>query len=77
MGQRRIARLGAIPFWKLFKLRKWLPGALAVAAGLTGPVDHILAQPAPMMPAPGMPGAITPITPIAPARDRASVTSAT
>lgn len=52
------------------KLRKWLPGALAVAAGLTGPVDVVLAQPAaqpdPKMPAPGMPGGVVPIAPVAP-----------
>ena len=52
------------------KFRKWLPGALAVAAGLTGPVDVVLAQPAaqpdPKMPAPGMPGGVVPIAPIAP-----------
>jgi type II secretory pathway component GspD/PulD (secretin) len=47
-----------------------VPGALAVAAGLTGPVDLALAQPAtmpdPKMPAPGMPGAVVPIAPVAP-----------
>ena len=65
MGQRRAARLGALPFGKLFKLRRWLPGVLAVAAGLTGPVDRVLAQPAavPVMPAPGVPGAVAPLAP--------------
>ncbi|MBM3980196.1 MAG: hypothetical protein FJ304_07900 [Planctomycetes bacterium] len=70
MGQRRGARSGAVPFWARFKLRKWVPGALAVAAGLTGPVDLALAQPVPIpdpkMPAPGMPGAVVPIAPVAP-----------
>ncbi len=66
MGQRRSARLGAIPFWKLFKLRKWLPGALAAGAGLLGPVDRVVAQPAQLMPVPGVPGAITPHAPVAP-----------
>ena len=33
MGPRRAARMGAVPFWKLFKLRRWLPGVLAAAAG--------------------------------------------
>jgi type II secretion system protein D len=66
MGQRLSARSGAVPFWKSFKLRKWLPGVLAAAAGLVGPVDRTLAQPVPVMPAPGAPGTVTPMTPAAP-----------
>lgn len=56
MAQR--TRLPAVPFWKLFRLRRWLPGALAVAAGLAGPVGFAAAQPLvpPMMPAPAAPG---------------------
>src|SRR5262245_47883585 len=70
MGQLRGTRLGAFPFGKLFKLRKWFPGILAAAAGLTGPVDYALAQPETppaMMPLPGMPGAVKPLAPVAPA----------
>src|SRR3954467_4407516 len=70
MGHCRGARPGAVPFWKLFRLRRWLPGVLAAAAGLTGPVDRALAQPTtplPMMPAPGTPGAVAPVAPVAPA----------
>lgn len=70
MGQLRGARLGAIPFRKLFKLRKWLPGILAAAAGLLGPVDYAFSQPAtdavPML-KPGMPGVVAPVAPGAPA----------
>ena len=65
MVQGRSARPGATPFWKLFKLRRWLPGALAVAAGLTGPVEYVLAQPT--MPAPSAPGAVAPHAPTTPA----------
>ncbi len=69
MGQRQRPR--AVPFWKLFKLRKWLPGVLAAAAGLTGPADVALAQPVTpppaVMPVPGMPGAVAPVAPAVPA----------
>jgi type II secretory pathway component GspD/PulD (secretin) len=65
MAERR-SRLPA----KLFRL----PGALAVAAGLTGPVDRAAAQPSrpllaaqpdtqPKMPAPGAPGVPVPVVP--------------
>lgn len=66
MGHRRGARPGASSIAKLFKLRRWLPGALAVAAGLLGPVDVALAQPATppvTMPTPAMPGTVAPVTP--------------
>ena len=65
MGLRHGSRLRAIPLWKLIKLRKWLPGVLAAAAGLTGPIDMALAQPT-TMPVPGMPGAIAPVGPVTP-----------
>ncbi|HEY1191334.1 MAG TPA: secretin N-terminal domain-containing protein [Gemmata sp.] len=61
MGQRYGSRPSAVPFWKLLKLRRWLPGVLAAAAGLTGPVDRALAQPvAPpvTMPTPTAPGPV-------------------
>ncbi|MFM8271671.1 MAG: secretin N-terminal domain-containing protein, partial [Gemmata sp.] len=69
MGQRHGSRPRAVPFWKLLKLRKWLPGVLAAAAGLTGPVDMALAQPTnpATMPAPAVPGAVAPVNPTAPA----------
>jgi hypothetical protein len=45
----------------LLRLRRWLPGVLAAAAGLTGPIDVARAQPAPAtMPVPGMPGSVAP-----------------
>ncbi|MBP3959466.1 hypothetical protein J8F10_29835 [Gemmata sp. G18] len=74
MGQRRGSRLRAVPFWKLLKLRKWLPGVLAAAAGLTGPIDRALAQPA-TMPVPGMPGAVAPVAPATPAAAPAKMVS--
>ncbi|AWM40676.1 Type II secretion system protein D precursor [Gemmata obscuriglobus] len=70
MAPRHGNRLRAVPVWKLLKLRKWLPGVLAAAAGLAGPVDMVLAQP---MPAPGKPGAVAPTAPAAPAEKLVSI----
>ncbi|MBY0457284.1 MAG: hypothetical protein K2V38_08110, partial [Gemmataceae bacterium] len=63
MGPRHGPRPRALAFWKLARLRKWLPGVLAVAAGLTGPIDLAPAQQPPAMPTPATPGAVVPVQP--------------
>ncbi|MDY3556068.1 secretin N-terminal domain-containing protein [Gemmata sp. JC717] len=70
MAPRHGNRLRAVPVWKLLKLRKWLPGVLAAAAGLAGPVDMVLAQP---MPAPGKPGVVAPTAPAAAPEKQVSI----
>jgi len=76
MGQRHGARWGVFPFGKLWKLRKWLPGVLAAAAGLAGTADYARAQPATMnpstMPTPAMPGMVVPVAPTTPGTPVAS-----
>jgi type II secretion system protein D len=60
MRSRLCAREGTTPVWKL---RRWLPGVVAVAAGLATAAGWAAAQaPAqPTMPAPATPGTIVPV----------------